>query len=621
MTNMFNVNERKQKEPQNVKALPANIARKIAAGEVIDRPNAVLREFMDNAIDANSDRIMVEVTGGGIDCIRVVDNGWGMTKEDLEACARPHVTSKIQEEDDLNNLYTLGFRGEALASIAAVSKLQITSSRNNVAWNLDAYLEDKHEVIPANLHEGTIAVSKALFENFPARRQFLKRPQSEGTLCKQIFIEKSIPFTDIAFRLTMDGKIKLDLQKKQSLVQRFTTVLDIPEKEQLFYEIKKESQNWNIRVVLGEPSVYRNDRKQMYIFVNGRRVQEFAFLQALDYGAEGFFPNGTHPVACLFIDIDSSLVDFNIHPAKKEVRFKDISSVHHDVSTLVRNFYKDFAVKGLLSEEKNEIPKINEFSYPPTNLFDNFSQASEKSISYSPERPYSYSNSTPQKSCNNFYEKQQSLPSNPFVKNVYNEMQTAVHDTFTSARDTDIQNANFRYIGRALDVFLLVEKDNYLFLVDQHAGHEKVLYEKFLRNLGKSQSLLIPLVIETMSSDDDEYLESIKANLKEVGFDLENCGEGRWEVTAVPIQWQGTEQDLQKDLLEERRSAQDLLKNLAATTACRNAIKDGHILDAQTAIQLLEQIFALEDAHCPHGRPVWTEFSKDELFIRVRRTH
>ena len=610
---MFVIDDKKHKEPRSVKALPANIARKIAAGEVIDRPNAVLREFMDNAIDANSDRIIVEVDGGGIDSIRVVDNGWGMSKDDLEACARPHVTSKIQDEDDLNNLYTLGFRGEALASIAAVSKLQITSSRDNSAWKLDAYLEDTHEVVPANLHEGTIAVSKALFENFPARRQFLKRPQSEGTLCKQIFIEKSLPFTDIAFRLVMDGKIKIDLQQNQSLVQRFTTVLDIAEKQQLFYEIKKESQDWNIRVVLGEPSVYRNDRKQMYIFVNGRRVQEFAFLQALDYGAEGFFPNGVHPIACLFIDIDSSLVDFNIHPAKKEVRFKDISSVHHDVSSLVRNFYKDFAVKGLLHEDSQiSQPQNTNFTYPQTNFFDTIKPVSERSSSYSPERTYNNSYS-------NQYEKREATYQPPAVKTVYNEMQTAVHDTFTSAKETDIQNSSFRYIGRALNVFLLVEKNNSLYLVDQHAGHEKVLYEKFIQNLGQKQSLLIPLVLETMSSDDDAYLESISQNLNELGFELENCGEGRWEVSAVPIQWQGTEQDLQNDLLEKRRPPQDLLKNLAATTACRSAIKDGHILDAQTAIQLLEQIFALEDAHCPHGRPIWTELSKDELFTRVRR--
>ncbi len=617
---MFTINDKKQTEPQKVKALPATIARKIAAGEVIDRPNAVLREFMDNAIDAHSDRILVEVDGGGIDCIRVVDNGWGMSKEDLEACARPHVTSKIQEEEDLNNLYTLGFRGEALASIAAVSKLQITSRRNTESWQLDAYLEDEHEVSPANIFEGTIAISKSLFENFPARRQFLKRPQSEGTLCKQIFIEKSLPFTDIAFRLTMDGKIKLDLPKNQTLVQRFTSVLDMKEKEPLFYTVKKESENWNIQVVLGEPSVYKNDRKNMYIFVNGRRVQEFAFLQALDYGAEGFFPNGTHPVACLFIDIDSSLVDFNIHPAKKEVRFKDISSVHHEVSSLVRNFYKDFSIKSLLSEEESE-REHKEYTYPQTNLFNSYSEPSEKINSYTPNKNYSNNNNS---NSNYTYEKKENPYSNnfsnPTIKNMYSEIKTAVHDTFTRNTDTP-SSYNFKYLGRTLDVFLLVEKNNSLYLVDQHAGHERVRFEKIMKSYGQKQNLLIPLVIESMSIDEDKYLESITQNLEKAGFEIENCGDGRWEVHAVPIEWHGTEQDLQKDLLENRVEPKELLRNLAAMTACRGAVKDGHILDTITAMQLLEQIFALEDPHCPHGRPIWTVLSKDELFDRVRRTH
>ncbi|MFI3257779.1 MAG: DNA mismatch repair endonuclease MutL, partial [Spirochaetales bacterium] len=173
--------------PRPVKALNAHVARKIAAGEVIDRPNAVLREFLDNAIDAGSTRIVAEITNGGIASIRVVDNGWGMTKADLEACARPHVTGKISDENDLENLFTLGFRGEALASIAAVSRLEITSCRNNEAWKMEAVIEGEHSVTPAVLHEGSIIVSQGLFENFPARRKFLKRAQSESSLCKQTF--------------------------------------------------------------------------------------------------------------------------------------------------------------------------------------------------------------------------------------------------------------------------------------------------------------------------------------------------------------------------------------------------------------------------------------------------
>ncbi len=619
---MFNFETSRQKEPKSVKALSPNVARKIAAGEVIDRPSAVLREFMDNAIDAGSSRITVEVDGGGIDSIRVVDNGWGMTKEDLEVCAHPHVTSKIEHESDLENLYTLGFRGEALASIAAVSRLSITTARDSNAYKLDSFIDSTHNVIPASLAEGTIAESKALFENFPARRQFLKRPQSEGSLCKQIFIEKSLPFTNIAFRLLMDGKIRLDLQKGMSLSSRFASVIDRRDNEKLFYEVKSEHEQWTVQVVLTDPSIYRNDRKHMYVFVNGRRVTEFAFLQALDYGAEGFFPNGTHPVACLFINIDPSLVDFNIHPAKKEVRFKDISTVHRSVSSLVRNFYKDFSVRNLLEEKSKDIIKENlqqEFTYPTENPYNDFRQGSEKINSHSFNNNYanSYTSTTTSPT-----QKEYPVFSNHTEKK-YNYSNTAYNNTETFQKDihaSEITQKDFRYIGTALDVFLIVEKNNELYMVDQHAGHERVLYENFMNTAGQKQPLLIPLVIETMSSDEDAYLESLASSLDNAGFTIKNCLEGRWEISSVPIKWQGTESDLQEDLLEKRLSPDELIRSLAEKTACRSAIKDGHILDPQTATNLLEQIFLLEDPHCPHGRPLWTKVSKAELFEKVRRT-
>ncbi len=615
---MYNSQSKKITEPRKVKALPPEVARKIAAGEVIDRPNAVLREFLDNAIDANADRIIVEIEGGGIDSIRVVDNGWGMSKEDLEVCARPHVTSKIATEDDLENLYTLGFRGEALASIAAVSRLSITSARNENAWKLESYLEQEHDIQPASLHEGTIAQSKALFENFPARRQFLKRPQSEGSLAKQIFIEKALPFTNIAFRLTMDGKIRLDLAKNQTLAQRFTSVLDIKEKESLFYEVKEECEAWNVRVILGEPSVYRNDRKQMYIYVNGRRVQEFAFLQALDYGAEGFFPNGSHPVACLFIDIDPKLVDFNIHPAKKEVRFKDIGSVHKTVSSLVRNFYRDFSVKALLNDktsENNSHSLQNEFSYPTSNPISDFRDSNEKVTEYKPKAASLNTFSHPPISQEQkVYPTFSSPNKNTYMQSVNSDFNNA-HSNYNSSNQT-----NFRYIGTALDVFLIVEKNNELYMVDQHAGHERVLYESFMKTSGQKQGLLIPLVIETLNKEDDDYIESIASDLEKAGFSIVNCSGGRWEVSTVPIKWQGTEKDLQEDLLEKRLNADELIRKLAEKTACRSAVKDGHILDPNTAEKLLVDIFSLEDPHCPHGRPLWTKISKQELFEKVRRT-
>ena len=221
-----------------VKTLVPEVARKIAAGEVIDRPCAVLREFLDNAVDSGASRITAEIESGGTSLIRVADNGCGMTKEDVELCALPHATSKIVSDGDLEHLTTLGFRGEALASIAAVSRLEITACRDGQAWHLETGPDNKQFIGPASLPAGTVAVCRGLFENFPARHRFLKRAQAETALCKQVFIDKSLPFPDRAFRLVCDSKIRFDFPAGQTPVQRFCSALEMNENLPLFYEIR-----------------------------------------------------------------------------------------------------------------------------------------------------------------------------------------------------------------------------------------------------------------------------------------------------------------------------------------------------------------------------------------------
>ena len=351
-----------KKTRRAVRQLSADVARKIAAGEVIDRPNAIVRELMDNAVDSGADSISVEISGGGIEKIRISDNGSGMTKEDLSACARPHATSKIVDTADLSNITTLGFRGEALASIAAVSRLSISSGN----WRMKASILEDHilEQIPLVQNgEGTIVMSEGLFENYPARRRFLKRPSSENMLCRETFVEKALPRPDIAFRLTTDNSLRLDLPKDVTLTERFVSALELNESTENFAELKAcGGTEWKFKLVIGEPTVYRSDRRQIFIYINGRRVQEFSLLQAIEYGCQGFFPNGTHPVAALFAEVDPSTVDFNIHPAKKEVRFRDSSALHHGVSSTVKEYFRSYGIKNSQifedkdNEEQNNVP-------------------------------------------------------------------------------------------------------------------------------------------------------------------------------------------------------------------------------------------------------------------------
>lgn len=704
-----------------VRPLPPEVARKIAAGEVIDRPNAIVRELLDNAVDSGADTIQVELENGGIDKIRVVDNGMGMSREDLEHCARPHATSKITSETDLMNLSTLGFRGEALSSIAAVSRLQITTAAYGKSWRLKASITEDHLIYPDNLARGTIVQSEALFENFPARRMFLKRPAAEGNLCKQIFVEKALPCPHIGFRLMMDGKQKMDLPKNQSLIERFVTALDLPESSKLFYELQgsgadstantfltsqedtqqetdqtpqeapQSEPDWSFKIVLGEPSVSRTDKKLIFIYVNGRRINEYALVQAIDYGGTGYFPNGTHPVAALFLTVNPALVDFNIHPAKREARFKDIGGIHRAVSRAVRNFYKQYTISTLTSQVidasqlQQELYKQEEEKKKESFFMDIRDSGIHKEAQADPRQEVTYSLHTQEPTLkeskdfrgmffNDSYTHQSTdIPTTGFstltaiqakesaqgvpipeekqeTKGLLSQAEALLPDTHGQRAqeqqespkeqlqpvqqeeqvcDADhqlphtskpIATEDIIYHGTALGVFLIVEYNNRLYLIDQHAAHERLLFNRFIEKAGLKQALLLPYVIETMSIADDEYLHTLVPQLIQAGFDIKDCGEGRWEIHSIPVQWQGTEADLERDILTKRIAPEELISSLAATNACRHAVMDGTVLDKDTATQLAVDTLQLTDAHCPHGRPLWVEITREQLFAGVKRT-
>lgn len=687
-----------------VKPLPTEVARKIAAGEVIDRPASILREMLDNAVDSGADAITADISGGGIESVTVTDNGIGMTKEDLAAAAHPHSTSKITSEDDLKALSTLGFRGEALASIAAVSRLEIVSRRRgeDVAWKLAAPLAGSggNIITPATRPEGTTVKSQALFEDIPARRLFLKRPATETAQCRQIFIEKALPFTDISFRLIADGKTRIDLPAGESLAERFVEAFEMNESPDLFSEITVQDKtlfhrekdisvsdddsetkdisasgcpigdfgDWRITLLLGDPAVSRADKRHLLIYVNGRRVQEYSLLQAIEYGATGFFPNGTHPAAVLFLEINPALVDFNIHPAKKEVRFKDISAVHHAVSTAVRSFYVR------QSEEKRDA--VMESSWQQTDMGFDGSTSVADDTAYGASRPeseprsaarslaeaalsagndYSYTSGRPTGAASAFSGSRQTGAAGAYVSG---GSSTETEYAYTAGRPTGASPAykaghqtsassafstndssttagcafgapdetphvpldSFKYIGQIMQVFLAVEKDDTLLLIDQHAGHERILYDRFMKGCGRKQPLLIAESFETESDADDAYLSSLLPVLDEAGFSLKQVEAGIWEVTAVPATWQGKASDLYTALIEKRIEPAELQRTLAAYTACRSAVKEGHYLDEGTGRMLASQILALPDPHCPHGRPLWIALTQDELYALIKRT-
>ena len=583
------------REYKPVKLLSKETASKIAAGEVIERPASVVRELLDNSIDAGASQIIVEIEEGGISTIRVSDDGCGMTREDLELCTHTHSTSKIEEAEDLLHLRSLGFRGEALSSVQAVSSLEITSTREGpAAWKLSL-----GKILPARLNKGTTVEVKNLFENFPARKKFLKRPQYEAAQCRQTFVEKALPHYNIEMRYIADGINKLILPPHSSLKERCLAAMSLKEPEELFYEITQEGDGFSFKAILGSPAVVRSDKRNIYIFVNGRRINEYGLVQAVCYASEGYFPNGGFPSAFVFLNVDPERVDFNIHPAKREAKFEDYKEIHHSLSSTISSFYKQKTVSDLLKESYQ--PEYTRgFDFEKTEY-----EAADLNQSYNPAGTKNYR----QNSTKTYW------PSSP-IKQI--ETSTAFQEVSTTPQD--LPKSDFKFLGQFCGTFIAVEKNNALYIIDQHAAHERILFEGLKKSLGPSQELLIPYRIETESEKDDEIIRLNLQELQKAGFNINEEKKGLWIIRAVPIRWHGTEKDLKEDLAGSGKDPSGLMHHILARSACRAACKDGDIIDPVSAYNIAVKTFALPEPLCPHGRPLYFIIDRTELFKRIKRT-
>lgn len=639
-----------------IKALDAETARKIAAGEVIDRPAAVIRELLDNAIDAGASKVQVEISGGGIDRIRVTDNGCGMSREDLAICTDTHTTSKISTAEDLLSLHSLGFRGEALSSIKAVSDLEITSTRSGpAAWKLQL-----GKILPARLNAGTVVQVENLFENFPARKQFLKRAAAETALCRTIFLDKALPHYRTEMRFITDGELRFLLPPAQSLRERCLAAFSFKEPEALFFEIEGSGEHFSFRIVLGSPDVVRSDKRAIMVFVNGRRITEFGLIQAIEYGSEGYFPNGGHPVAFLFLTVEPSRVDFNIHPAKKEARFQDYGAIHHAVSSAVGSFYRQHTVASLLKEKYDpSLTRPLDFqhgspagAYPQPPHSDTTAGLYGYGKSANPAAGTAaddydrygreYGNDTGALpdgySCGvssgtqvgyddapggygSAFRQIAATAAVPYSVGEHIIPPPAASGTAAYLQPPpDLPPTDFKLLGQVAGTFIAVEKNEVLYLIDQHAAHERIIFEQLRHNIGGVQELLIPYRIITSSEEDDAFIKKHQELLCKAGFALSDEGAGVWQVTAVPARWTGSEHDLIRDITGVRKNADDILYQILASAACRAACKDHAILDPVTQQRIAAQAFELPEPICPHGRPIWIVLTREELFKRVKRT-
>ncbi len=560
---------------KRIRPLDPLVAQRIAAGEVIERPASVVRELLDNSIDAGASTITVQVVEGGIERITVIDDGEGIPSEELPLCCHSHTTSKVASLDDLYNLSSLGFRGEALYSIAAGAKVTIAShhpSSTPATLIVDNGIDG--ELLPVGPAKGTRVDVEHLFATLPARRLFLKRPASEALMCRRTLIEKARSFPEIAFRFYEGEELKIDLPAtthRERILDTLKNDKRVVAGETI--EMSDKGGNFSLYAVASNGAYWRSDRSNIGIYLNNRPIDEYALVQAVSYGYGERLPGGAFPYFYLFVTVDPELVDFNIHPAKREAKLRNLAEIHQQVVAMIRSH---LTVKEL---PKVEVERQKEF-------FKGYSAPAKYSA------PPQGASEAPRES-----------------------------DWFDRAKEIFLEEdgPSFRYLGQLFSLFLIVEKDSSLYLIDQHAAHERLLYDQ-VRQGGGVQNLILPIVFEVERSV-DTFIETNFELYREWGLHLERKDELLWELSTLPASWKSIEGVI-VDFLSSQTTGDrsELEKRLWATVACRAAVKDGDPITREAAETLIEQVLQLENPVCPHGRIFVVEITKESLWKAVGRT-
>ncbi len=573
-----------------IRVLADDTARQIAAGEVIDRPYSIVRELLDNAIDAGAANVRVEVVKGGLEQIRVMDDGAGMDEEDLRLCALRHATSKIADHRDLARVRTLGFRGEALASIGACSVLTLTSRSKEGASAHRALVRFGRDegVRPSAGVPGTTAEVSSLFFELPARRRFLKSRGAETALCRRTFLEKALPHPEVAFEFAVDGRQVMRMPAGSPL-DRTAAAAGLNAAD--FACVHGGGEGLRVAALAARPELARRDRAGIHVYLNRRRITDFGLVQAVEYGYGEFLPGGLHPVAYLFVEIDPEMVDFNVHPAKREVRLRRPGELHRAISSTLQREIRSWQSqpeRGSAAGENRPEAAAASFLAEAPPVFPALIRPPPAGADGSP----------------------------PGVPSSRPDAGTAPGAWRGRAPDPD---AEMRYLGQAFQLFLVAEVGDRIYFVDQHAAHERVLYEQLRGGLIERQKLLAGPSVE-LSPEEDTELRGFLDDLERCGFRLQARGGGRYTIMEIPAAAARLPAEhLCRFMRLCAGTSEDWDRDVYSGLACRLAVKDGEVIDDRSGRELLERSFRIDPQRCPHGRPLWLEISRQALAGSVGR--
>lgn len=631
---------------------------KIAAGEVVERPSAVVKELVENAMDAGANAITVEIKGGGIDFIRITDNGSGIQTEDIPSAFKRHATSKIRSVEDLLTVSSLGFRGEALASISAVSQVElITKTRDSLMGNcyvIEGSKEKSMEEI--GCPEGTTFVVRNLFYNTPARKKFLKSAQTEAGYIGDLVERLAISHPNISFKFLNNNQLRLHTSGNGNLKDIIYHIYGRDIAKELL-EIDTQKGNLHIQGFIAKPIVSRGNRNYMNYFMNGRYIKSKIIGKAIEEAYKPYTMQHRYPMTALYFELDSNLLDVNVHPTKMEIRFADNQEIYQYILDAVSEILagKEMIPEiTLVKEEKKEKREDKRVSAPEPfekkrierESQENMSAILKEEVSYMPSSsPMQEKSSIPESistseklSVAEEYSVQKEPPvaettptivveniEEPIIKKE-NIEQVSVFSEKLLDKEAKKQH---RIIGQVFGTYWLVEYQDKLFMIDQHAAHEKVLFEQTMRNMEKKQftsQMLSPPIILTLSMREQEALEHYLPELAKIGFEIESFGGREYSVRAVPGNLFGIASmdflmELIGSLLEEvHLKSSELVLEKVASMSCKAAVKGNMKLSYVEAEALIDELMDLENPyHCPHGRPVIVSMSKYELEKKFKR--
>jgi DNA mismatch repair protein MutL len=605
------------KSKKNIKSrvmiLPADLANQIAAGEVVERPMSVVKELVENSVDAGAKRILIEIEQGGKKMIRVTDNGLGMSPEDARLAFSRHATSKISSSSDLERIVSLGFRGEALPSIASVSKMHMTTSNNEHGGGTQVIVEGggSSQVKEAVCQQGTTIEVSNLFLNTPARKKFLKGDGTESSHITQIVTQHALAYPHIHFTLINNGRKVINTLPTDQCLYRIAELFG-PALAKELIQVEAEVGAYRLTGFISSPVYTRSSRSAQYFYVNQRFVRDKVIFHSTQHGYNHLLPKGQHPAIYLFLSMDPSLYDVNVHPAKAEVRFAFQQEVHRFVSEAVREALS----------ESNKLPFPDAFQLDKKS---NISPLPESSSNYSLNRPPEKLSPALEVMCK----------STMLHPSEIKEQATGVSQQVEifSGKPTPIANliySEFEPLGQLDRSFILMQGKLGILVVDQHIAHERVLYERFIKAAKNKkvevQQLLFPLALE-FSPSEAELLVRYQGRLGELGLELELFGKSEFLLRSVPAILKNNDQaEIMREVVDmlPTQNHEDTLnkkfEEILVMMSCRNAIKVNTTLNLDQIRKLISDLEETDMPYtCPHGRPIALLYEMDSILKKFLR--